>query len=175
MYGGLVNWILKKVHALLWFIYFIDSGSILGTISHLQSCSRFIRKPGSAREMLFFLVIRSLSLIKMICSLVFMTFDLVENKGTSWRALYKFLIFFSSFKNMWNVKENVRRNVFCLFFFVSKGIFFLSSVCFCRTHFDHEKLKCTTTYALNRKSIHVLPGEFWYLAALSAQDASIMC
>lgn len=31
------------------------------------------------------------------------------------------------------------------------------------------------TYVLNRKSIHVLPGEFWYLAALSAQDASIMC
>lgn len=34
----------------------------------------------------------------MICSLVFMTFDLMESKGTSCRALYKFLVFFSSLK-----------------------------------------------------------------------------
>lgn len=46
-------------------------------------CSRAAGLYGSPEEMLFFLVIRSLSLIKMICSLVFMTFDLVENKGTS--------------------------------------------------------------------------------------------
>lgn len=49
---------------------------------------------------------------------------------------------------------------FVFFFLFQKAFFFLSSVCFCRTHFDHEKLKCTTTYALNRKSIRVLPGEF---------------
>ena len=61
-------------------------------------------------------------------------------------------------------------------FFVSKGLFFfLATVCLSHTHTDHERLKCTTTHGLNSKSIHVLPVEFWYLAALSKQDASIMC